>query len=484
MSKIHEKISKVSKIPYIKFFLDGVGIVLYSAGLQIFLPLFLGSFSGVTSQYFVNLWCSILFNIFFWPITFYKLMIGKITKEMRTYNKHWKIALVGICDGISCILIINSSSLDKTPGALQSIFNQTMIPFSLIFSKCLLGKKYIYDQKIGAIITLIGILISLIPIIADFNIDTMQIYWPLIYVLGMIPYVLENVIEEGVYLDVEFDDIYLLSWECLYQLITILLLFWTDIVPGFGASNNIFSFWENIMNGLSCVWTPWNENPDTCDYSLMLRFFLLFSYCFSYFYGNILIRIESADSYVFILTIAPAFSIFFWVIFKDLNKWAGGVDYTSLEIICYIISLLVIIAGVSLFRKGERKQIEEELKKQKSNEEPLLLFKESSMNLIQGKRSIFLEEKVKSLDNDDLPEIVEKETVRVDKIFEEEVKSLDFDDLPQFIEKEEIERVEKMNSDPDTRITSEDLIVDGKDYSSNSKEIFLQEKHEKMENKV
>ena len=37
---------------------------------------------------------------------------------------------------------------------------------------------------------------------------------------------------------------YFLFWSSLYQLLTIGLMFWTDIIPGFGYTNNINEFGE------------------------------------------------------------------------------------------------------------------------------------------------------------------------------------------------------------------------------------------------
>ena len=54
-----------------------------------------------------------------------------------------------------------------------------------------------------------------------------------------------NVIEEKSLKDTRnVNMFYLLFWSSLYQLLTVFALFWTDLIPGFGYTNNIHEFGE------------------------------------------------------------------------------------------------------------------------------------------------------------------------------------------------------------------------------------------------
>ena len=60
-----------------------------------------------------------------------------------------------------------------------------------------------------------------------------------------VPAALMNVIEEKSLKDTRnVNMFYLLFWSSLYQLLTVFALFWTDLIPGFGYTNNIHEFGE------------------------------------------------------------------------------------------------------------------------------------------------------------------------------------------------------------------------------------------------
>lgn len=65
------------------------------------------------------------------------------------------------------------------------------------------------------------------------------------YTHVQVPAALMNVIEEKSLKDTRnVNMFYLLFWSSLYQLLTVFVLFWTDLIPGFGYTNNIHEFGE------------------------------------------------------------------------------------------------------------------------------------------------------------------------------------------------------------------------------------------------
>jgi hypothetical protein len=42
--------------------------------------------------------------------------------------------------------------------------------------------------------------------------------------------------------DMDINIAYFLFWSYLFSLLSLMLLFWTDIIPGFGMSDNIVDF--------------------------------------------------------------------------------------------------------------------------------------------------------------------------------------------------------------------------------------------------
>ena len=69
-----------------------------------------------------------------------------------------------------------------------------------------------------------------------------------ILIVVQVPAALMNVVEEKSMKDSrKVDPYYFLFFSCLYQFIFVVLLFWTDIIPGFGYTSNIHEF------GRKCV---------------------------------------------------------------------------------------------------------------------------------------------------------------------------------------------------------------------------------------
>jgi len=359
-----DKLLVSNQVTNMQFVMVCAGVVIGMVGQTVSLPLFISSFGGTTGPYFIVLWCSFLFNCFFWPIVFYRIRKGIITPEMRTYKKHYKLVLIGVFDALNGILVVFASPLSRTPGALQAILVQTTIPFTIVISKFMIRKTYSFDQIIGGVMTVLGCLVSLIPKFDNPDIGSFEFYWPLIYLIGIIPSVLMNIMEESIFNDIhDFDGYYMLAWESLYQVTTVGILFWTDILPGFGTSDSIANWGSRIGNGLTCFWNPLGSTSDNCSFCFLLGAIFTVAYCFSYVFGAQMMKIASANSTAVVQSLAPTISIFFWLIFTGLNRWAGGDSYTKLDIICYSISVVIIGIGVIMYRRAEKTKLKQDYAK-------------------------------------------------------------------------------------------------------------------------
>jgi hypothetical protein len=47
--------------------------------------------------------------------------------------------------------------------------------------------------------------------------------------------------------------------------------------------------------------------------------------------------------------------VIFWLIFPGLNAWAGGHPYEHIDIVCDVMSLPFLVAGIAVFRFQEKK---------------------------------------------------------------------------------------------------------------------------------
>ncbi len=129
-----------------------------------------------------------------------------------------------------------------------------------------------------------------------------------------------NIKEESIY---DFDNIYMFTWESIYQFTTVALLFWTDLISGFGTSDsdNISQWDSRIGNGLICFLNLTTDFlSDKCRFCMTTEVIFTVAYCFSYTYREAMMKKSSANSNAIISALAPDFSIFFWLIFTVLNK--------------------------------------------------------------------------------------------------------------------------------------------------------------------
>ena len=101
------------------------------------------------NEYFVVFFCSVLFNVAFWPMALLEAWRGKVTLNMLLFRGHYKLVLIGLFDALNGILVVYASSLDRVPGPLQAILVQTFIPFSLLFSFLILRKTYSWLQIVS-----------------------------------------------------------------------------------------------------------------------------------------------------------------------------------------------------------------------------------------------------------------------------------------------------------------------------------------------
>jgi drug/metabolite transporter (DMT)-like permease len=360
-----EKFITSTKQSQAKFALIYSGVVVGQIGQYIALPLFLASFGENAGFYFILTWLAFLFNVVFWSLTLVRIYQGAITKEMKEYTKrrHWIFILLGIFNALNGILIVFASSVKRTPGSLQAILSQSITSFTVILSKLILRKHYNYQQILGVFLNIMGIVVSLIPTINDFNAGEMNFMWPLIFMIAQIPLVVLNILEEKIFEEFHnYDSIFMISWECLYQLISFIILFWVDIIPGFGTSADLNDWGNKFAESLTCLFSPWSTEISKCDYCFLLGAIFATAYCLYYLFGAETMKYASANTTALITSVSTVVVVFFWIAFPTLNAWAEGKTYTSLDIICDVVALPIIFMGAMIYRRAEHKQVQEMVK--------------------------------------------------------------------------------------------------------------------------
>lgn len=153
---------------------------------------------------------------------------GAITDEMRESSKvpYALMALLDCLGGLCAAL-----GAARTPGQLQTLLSQSLVPCVMVASAAFLGTSYGTKKKLGASIILIGGAIVVAPAFRE-SAETSAV---LIYWASNIPMALSAVYKEWRFGDSEVHVIYLTQWVSCFQLLFGFLLFpaqcLTDGVP-------------------------------------------------------------------------------------------------------------------------------------------------------------------------------------------------------------------------------------------------------------
>jgi drug/metabolite transporter (DMT)-like permease len=347
----YERTRSESKMHKVQFLGLNLANIFLSITQQVCLPLFQASLGPDSSVYFITLWYNLLFNFIAWPMVLFKYQYGTITRRTLRYTikHHFKLFLLGFLEGIYEILNWYASALYRTSGSLQSILSSSVLPFTFIFSHMLLRKRYTTERLMGIFVTFLGILVSLIPSIYNFSSDSAHFLWPVVFLVSDIFLVLTNLTAERIFKECKcMDSIYMLAWQTFYTLVTVAAFFWVDILPWFGSSESVSRMGDRLLNGIRCFFTPWRTNIDQCDYCMMTGIIYVFSYVMYCYVEAELIKHSKVQTITTISAITPCLAVMFWLIFPGVNTWAQGKQYETLDIICYIMSLPIIVMGLMI----------------------------------------------------------------------------------------------------------------------------------------
>jgi drug/metabolite transporter (DMT)-like permease len=365
--------------------------ILFYSGQSIGLVLFLGSFNGLTGVYFVLFFCSLSFTIIFTILAIWFGYKKQITKSMLSIRWIKYMLIVGVFDAINGFLIVFSSHGSRVPPALSSILIQSIIPFTFIFSKFLLPKKYQWSHIISVGVVLIGITFSLIPTFKRMHDGTATTelkdgwYWPFVFIIGCVPAALMNIYQEKLQIKytqqarenqeeiTRFSVMYFQAVESTFQFGTIALCFALDLIPGFGTSKNIDSFWSAFSNGFKCFFNDRSLTGGRCNYAGGTGLLFIISYLGTYVTGTFLTDHVSANWLSILSSISPLLSTSFWFIFPAINKWAQVGAMDAWDIGFSLGALPIILIGMFFYRSGgtDRKAEEEN---HLQDEQPVELF--------------------------------------------------------------------------------------------------------------
>ncbi len=353
--------------------------IFLNTGQTVGLTLFLGSFHGLTGVYFVTFLGAFSYGFISILIACWFGFKKQITPAMREWRWTKYMIYVSVFDAANAFLITFSSHGSRVPPALTAILSQVTIPFTFLFSKWLLRKKYLWSHFFGVCLVIIGAIFSLVPTFKRMHDGTTETelkqgwHWPFIFILGCIPSAIKSIIQEK--LQVKFTEyaqereekitrfsvIYFQAVETTFQVIIIVLCFPLDFVPNFGTSANIQQWWASFSNGFKCLFNVSDLVGGQCQAAIGTGILYIVSCLLASIVGTFLTDHISANWVAIVSSTSPLLSTSFWFIFPGINRWAGVGDMTEWDIGFSLGALPIIFIGMVLYQIGGTDRQSDEL---------------------------------------------------------------------------------------------------------------------------
>eukprot|EP01095_Lingulamoeba_sp_RSL-Kostka_P000252 TRINITY_DN10386_c0_g1_i1.p1 TRINITY_DN10386_c0_g1~~TRINITY_DN10386_c0_g1_i1.p1 ORF type:complete len:540 (-),score=147.62 TRINITY_DN10386_c0_g1_i1:202-1821(-) len=333
---------------------------------------------------------AVSFTPFFFVTLAYSWFIKKEIGKLEFSVPQYKLFVIGMFTALNGVCIIYANP--HVPGILQAILGPTVvtIPLGMIFSFLILKKKYHPTQLISVLIILIGLAIALYPQLFSGTDSSsseegsnpvgttesgnvlINILWDFLFFFGSVPLVLYYIYEEKALIQYENLNLnWIIYWANLYQIITIIFLFPTDAIPGFGTTDfsHLFSHQYYAFQCALGYDVPTDVCSDcNCSGATLSYILFVIGYVGNTFCALGVIKYGNATFSLIVQAIVLPTSefAFSW-------KFLMGPYVETLNWQNYV-SLLVLLVGVVLFRVNDssrhKKNIpEEEIKKKLIDQE-------------------------------------------------------------------------------------------------------------------
>lgn len=199
------------------------------------------------------------------------LFTDHITKDDHAFPK-WKFLVMGALDSAAGVLIVVGGV--QVPGIMQNLLLQLAVPVTMLFSILLLKpatdtwKKHLKTfytpfQYIGAVIVLLGLVISVLPSLTGSSGSAGPPLWDMVFSLATIPTALSGVYKEIAFRKAgDMDVFWLNGWVSLFQFLIGLLY---APLAALAQGLPIKDIPSNLWDGLRCFLLGSNFISPACD---------------------------------------------------------------------------------------------------------------------------------------------------------------------------------------------------------------------------
>lgn len=309
-----------------------------------------------TTMFIVNFLFAVLFAI----IVFFSWCCcpGHITERERSYPK-WQFVVIGVSDTLAAVCFVYASSGCRTAPYLQSIATNFYVPVTFVVRYIMLQRRPTCRKLVCAVLVLIAEFTVLIPdIFPELQTSASRksaggaegvagVLWPVCFFLGYVPLAIvatsfekavQNPNRERVNDSTNINMAYVLFWSYFFSLITLVGLFWTDIIPGFGMTEGITDFVKVFWFNIQCYFGKAGCSGPVIIFAVLCTICLVVMRVSTTYFLRYL---EGANYLAIIKTIqTPVVFIFFTLFDENPFKWhphAYLTTWLSIAALCIMI---------------------------------------------------------------------------------------------------------------------------------------------------
>jgi len=340
---IKRKSMSVAKLTTIMAILISLGCVNFLAMKALYTAY------GDKRSFFVNQGVNLLYILYGGAILYPQwIFMGVVTPEMVAVPK-MRFVIMGFLDALGTFCIAMGAVY--TPGSMQPMLNQTLIPWIMLISRVYLKSIYRKGELAGAGLIIIGALTSALPpFLLPHSDSEMRAYAVFFYALSSVPMAMSSCYKEGNFQERDINVWYLTQYVSIFQFLLSFLFMPLQMLPGFGSIDGMS--WAEIPIQFRDGFTCFLEANEEC--AGKGTFWLLVGYCgVNVLYNTLgLYLVQQASALMNALSFAillPCTTLLFFTPLAGLSQETFSV-YNCFT----VVGLSIVLCGFALYTSAGR----------------------------------------------------------------------------------------------------------------------------------
>ncbi|XP_067659081.1 crt homolog 1-like [Haliotis asinina] len=330
-------------------------------GTSLVLPIWSSTFDKIGSDVFVGQFVDTFWELLILSAVYLGWKFFDRELPLRPTVSLKSLAIYGFTNALTGAFIVFASLPERTPPYLQSIIGSSLIPFTVMCRYIMLRKGVSLRRAVCIIIAMIGLFITMEPRIwglkgssgtgSSKGSDTVvspvgRILWPLSFCFGFVPDAVNRVITEQELKRPQAQTVNFLVYAQLSALVFVVLLFWADLIPGFGMADSFQELLRRFSLGMRCS----VSTATSCQHLSLKVVLMISAHCVGYLFHFLLIKhAEGAILASLVQAMRTPIASIFWTLYHynedlDLLYWSPEFNITT----CFLIGGLIIVMPAML----------------------------------------------------------------------------------------------------------------------------------------